>query len=50
MSPGYVRTDLSLNALLPDGSKHNSLDSTTAAGMAPEVVVQVSGCRCSRDV
>lgn len=36
--PGYVRTNLSLNALCADGSKHNVMDATTASGYAPEHV------------
>ncbi|CAI8008624.1 Dehydrogenase/reductase SDR family protein 7-like, partial [Geodia barretti] len=36
--PGYIRTQLSLNALAPDGSKHGVLDPTTAKGMSPEYV------------
>jgi len=30
ISPGYVRTSLSLNALNADGSKYNKMDDTTA--------------------
>lgn len=41
LSPGYVRTNLSLNALLPDGSCHAIMDSSTANGMDPEVVAKV---------
>ncbi|RDD43990.1 Dehydrogenase/reductase SDR family protein 7-like [Trichoplax sp. H2] len=36
VSPGYVRTNLSLNALATDGSKHGVMDKNTAQGMAPE--------------
>jgi dehydrogenase/reductase SDR family protein 7B len=38
--PGYIRTQLSLNALAPDGSKHGVLDPTTAKGMSPEYVAE----------
>jgi len=33
--PGYIATDLSLNALRGDGSAHGAMDATTAAGMDP---------------
>jgi len=33
--PGYVRTNLSLNALKADGSLHNQMDETTANGLDP---------------
>lgn len=36
ISPGYVNTSLSLNALNPDGTKYNKTDETTAGGMNPE--------------
>lgn len=35
--PGYVRTNLSLNALRADGSLHNQMDETTANGLDPAV-------------
>ncbi|XP_037332229.2 dehydrogenase/reductase SDR family member 7B [Pungitius pungitius] len=35
ISPGYVRTSLSLNAVTGDGSKHGVLDETTATGRDP---------------
>jgi dehydrogenase/reductase SDR family protein 7B len=38
ISPGYVKTSLSLNALNPDGSRYNKMDDTTASGMEPEVL------------
>lgn len=34
--PGYVRTNVSINALTGDGSKNNSMNKTTAAGLTPE--------------
>jgi short-subunit dehydrogenase len=40
VSPGYVRTSLSLNALRPDGSKHGEMDETTAKGMDPSQVAK----------
>ncbi len=38
--PGYVRTNLSLNALRADGSLHQQMDETTANGMDPKVFAQ----------
>ena len=40
ISPGYVRTSLSLNALNGDGSTYGVMDETTARGMLPETVAQ----------
>jgi len=34
--PGFIRTQISMNALKGDGSKQNSMDDSTASGMAPE--------------
>ncbi len=34
--PGYIATDVSVNALTGDGSKQNSMDAKTAAGLQPE--------------
>jgi short-subunit dehydrogenase len=34
--PGYVQTNVSINALTGDGSKNNSMNKTTAAGLTPE--------------
>ena len=34
--PGYIRTNISLNALLGDGKPQRSMDKTTDAGMTPE--------------
>jgi hypothetical protein len=44
LSPGYVRTNLSLNALRPDGSCHAQMDTSTANGMAPDTVAKVGAC------
>lgn len=42
ISPGYVKTSLSLNALNADGSKYNKTDDTTANGMEPsELALQI---------
>lgn len=41
ISPGYIRTNLSLNALAADGSKHGVMDATTASGMEPREVAEV---------
>lgn len=38
VSPGYIRTSLSQNALCGDGSTYGVLDSTTASGLPPEQV------------
>ncbi|XP_015784417.1 dehydrogenase/reductase SDR family member 7B [Tetranychus urticae] len=38
VNPGYIRTNLSLNALSSDGSLYNKMDETTALGMDPEIV------------
>ncbi|KNC80941.1 hypothetical protein SARC_06706 [Sphaeroforma arctica JP610] len=38
--PGYVATNLSLNALTSDGSAHGMLDPTTAKGYPPEFVAK----------
>lgn len=35
--PGYVRTELSLNALTADGSRHERMDTATANGLPPDV-------------
>lgn len=35
ISPGYVATNLSLNAVTGDGSNYGKLDQTTATGMKP---------------
>ncbi|PIK51608.1 putative dehydrogenase/reductase SDR family protein 7-like [Apostichopus japonicus] len=36
ISPSYVQTNLSMNAVCADNSQHGKLDSTTAKGMTPE--------------
>jgi len=38
--PGWVRTNITYNALIGDGSKLNQMDSTTDAGIKPEVFVK----------
>ncbi len=38
--PGYIRTNVSMNALTKDGSKQNSMDQKTGTGMAPEKCAQ----------
>lgn len=38
ISPGYVNTNLSLNAVNPDGSKYGLMDPTTSSGMNPTAV------------
>ena len=40
VSPGYVNTALSVNALSPDGSKYGVVDATTASGASPHKVWQ----------
>ncbi|GAA6226128.1 dehydrogenase/reductase SDR family member 7B [Lates japonicus] len=40
ISPGYIRTNLSLNAVTGDGSKYGVLDKTTAMGWDPRDVAQ----------
>ncbi|AWP18740.1 putative dehydrogenase/reductase SDR family member 7B [Scophthalmus maximus] len=40
ISPGYIRTNLSLNAVSGDGSKYGVLDKTTAMGRDPRDVAQ----------
>lgn len=40
ISPGYIRTNLSLNAVTGDGSKYGVLDETTAGGRDPTEVAQ----------
>lgn len=41
VSPGYIKTSLSENALCGDGSKYGVLDSTTAKGLPPEKVAEM---------
>ncbi|KAG7243693.1 hypothetical protein INR49_011250 [Caranx melampygus] len=40
ISPGYIRTNLSVNAVTGDGSKYGVLDKTTASGWDPSDVAQ----------
>ncbi|KAG8229330.1 hypothetical protein J437_LFUL007138 [Ladona fulva] len=40
VSPGYIRTSLSLNALRADGSTYGVMDETTAGGMAPKKMAE----------
>ncbi|MCC5926613.1 MAG: SDR family oxidoreductase [Bacteroidetes bacterium] len=35
--PGYIKTEVSINAFKADGSKHATLDASQAKGMMPEV-------------
>lgn len=41
VSPGYIRTNLSMNALTGSGAVYGVMDETTATGMAPEDVADV---------
>ncbi|XP_040212981.1 dehydrogenase/reductase SDR family member 7B isoform X3 [Rana temporaria] len=41
ISPGYIQTRLSLNAVTEDGSKYGVMDKTTAEGRTPEEVAQI---------
>ena len=41
ISPGYVKTDLSVNALNGDGSSYGRLDETTASGMEPDDLAEI---------
>uniref|UniRef100_A0AAY5L6V8 Dehydrogenase/reductase SDR family member 7B n=1 Tax=Esox lucius TaxID=8010 RepID=A0AAY5L6V8_ESOLU len=41
VSPGYIKTNLSLNAVTGDGSKYGVEDKTTTAGRDPKDVAQV---------
>jgi short-subunit dehydrogenase len=38
--PGFVRTQISINALSADGSKHNKMDETTDKGLSAEFTAQ----------
>lgn len=40
VSPGYIRTNLSINAICEDGSTHGVMDQTTQSGMEPEAVAR----------
>ncbi|XP_061567007.1 dehydrogenase/reductase SDR family member 7B [Cololabis saira] len=53
ISPGYIRTNLSLNAVTGDGSKYGVLDKTTVTGEDPTVVAHAvlkAVCQRSKDV
>lgn len=41
VSPGYIQTNLSRNAVCADGSNYGALDKTTAEGFSPEKVAQL---------
>lgn len=38
IAPGYIHTNISVNALTADGSPQNSMDENTGKGMSPEVM------------
>ncbi|MCF8296420.1 MAG: SDR family oxidoreductase [Saprospiraceae bacterium] len=38
--PGYIRTNISLNAITADGNSFNKMDSNQAKGMLPEVLAK----------
>ncbi|CAL4099355.1 unnamed protein product, partial [Meganyctiphanes norvegica] len=40
VSPGYIATNLSVNAITSDGSLHGEMDATTASGMKPSYVAE----------
>lgn len=40
--PGYVKTDVSVNAVTGDGSAHGKMDQATAGGLEPEVVARAA--------
>uniref|UniRef100_A0A224XSW4 Putative 11beta-hydroxysteroid dehydrogenase type 1 n=1 Tax=Panstrongylus lignarius TaxID=156445 RepID=A0A224XSW4_9HEMI len=40
ISPGYIRTNLSVNAVTDSGEKYGVVDSTTAKGYSPEYVAE----------
>ncbi|XP_068606046.1 dehydrogenase/reductase SDR family member 7B [Brachionichthys hirsutus] len=53
ISPGYIQTNLSINAVTGDGSKYGVVDKTTAAGQDPRVAAQAvlrAVCQRSKDV
>lgn len=53
ISPGYIKTNLSINAITRDGSKYGVLDKTTANGRDPKDVAQVvlkAVCERCKDV
>lgn len=40
VSPGYVKTQLSMNALTGTGDNYNRMDETTAAGHSPDYIAR----------
>lgn len=40
ISPGYVQTNISINALSTSGESHGKLDKTTATGFTPAYVAE----------
>ncbi|XP_060696306.1 dehydrogenase/reductase SDR family member 7B isoform X1 [Hemiscyllium ocellatum] len=53
ISPGYIRTNLSLNAVTGNGSKYGVMDKNTAEGYEPRVVAEAvltAVCRRKKDV
>ena len=42
ISPGYVNTQLSHNAITGDGTNYGKTDETTAKGMSPEFVAKTA--------
>ncbi|XP_077019447.1 dehydrogenase/reductase SDR family member 7B isoform X2 [Tamandua tetradactyla] len=40
ISPGYIHTNLSVNAITADGSRYGVMDETTAQGQSPEKVAR----------
>jgi short-subunit dehydrogenase len=38
--PGWIKTNISVNALSGDGSQHNQMDTTTAGGLTPEELAE----------
>ncbi|OTF69304.1 hypothetical protein BLA29_008344 [Euroglyphus maynei] len=42
LSPGYIRTNISMNAINSDGTKYGRMDETTASGHTPEYVATIS--------
>ncbi|XP_044268371.1 dehydrogenase/reductase SDR family protein 7-like isoform X2 [Tribolium madens] len=43
VSPGYIKTELSRNALTGSGTKHGEMDATTESGYLPEYVASEIG-------
>lgn len=40
ISPGYIKTNLSINALTGTGNTHGEMDANTASGYSPEYVAE----------